>query len=352
MLKKKVFITKLTKWEYWPSYFFYAPLIPYWIYLSVKKRNFTFWDATNPAIHRSGNGTESKFKTIQLVPEKYRPKTILVVELTTKEVLAAQLKEADLHFPLIAKPDIGFRGLLVEKMNDLDSLYAYLKEFSIPFIVQELVYYPNEIGVLYHRKPDAKKGKITSVTIKAFLTVIGNGSNSIMQLIQADDRAFLYLEYIKKTAIDFDYVPKKDETIRLLNIGNHCRGARFVNGDYLINNKLVTVFDTISELIPDWYYGRLDIRYDSIEKLLQGEEFKILEINGVISEPTHIYDASNTDLTYIKAVKTIKTHWKIIYEIASYNLHHTNFKTPSLPKALKEVFKLKKYSKRLEHLAK
>ena len=351
-MKQKVFITKLTKWEYWPSYFFYVPLIPYWLYLSAKKKSFTFWNATNPAIHRSGNGTESKFKTIQLVPEKYRPKTILVDKLTTKEALAEQLETAAIAFPLIAKPDIGFRGLLVEKITDIDAIYAYLKQYSIPFIVQELINYPNEIGILYHRMPNAEKGKITSVTIKEFLSVVGNGKDTVLQLIQADKRAFLYLEYIIKTGIDLDSIPKENESIRLLNIGNHCKGARFVNGDYLINDELLAVFDAISKQIPDWYYGRLDIRYESITKLLKGEDFKILEINGVISEPTHIYDASNTDLTYVKAVKTIKNHWKIIYKIATYNLSHKNLETPSLRKALREIGALKKYSKKIERLAK
>ena len=56
---------------------FYVPLIPYYIlWKAIKARNLIFFLATNPAIKYSGNGTESKYKTIQLIPEEFKPKSI------------------------------------------------------------------------------------------------------------------------------------------------------------------------------------------------------------------------------------------------------------------------------------
>lgn len=350
-MQKKVFITKLTQWEYWPSFMFYAPIIPYWLYLSAREKTFTFWEATNPAMHRGGNGTESKFETIQLIPKEYRPKTILVQKEMDFETVQQAIKKAQLTFPLIAKPDIGFRGLLVEKINNLTELAVYLKKYPIAFLLQELITYPNEIGVFYHRMPNEKKGEITSITIKEFLTVVGDGQATIAALIAKNTRAILYVDYIKATGIDLNIIPNKGESVRLLNIGNHCKGARFVNGDYLITDELLAVFDKLNKEIPNWYYGRLDIRFESIALLQQGKAFKILEINGVISEPTHIYDASNAGMSYFKAVRTIKNHWKIIHQIASENQAKNKVATPSLFKALKEIKALKKYTKKIEQLA-
>ncbi len=69
---------KYTNWEYWPSYIFYIPVIPYACYLALKAKSFGFFSAVNPAIKGSGNGFESKYATVQLLPEKYKPKTIYV----------------------------------------------------------------------------------------------------------------------------------------------------------------------------------------------------------------------------------------------------------------------------------
>ena len=77
-MKTKTFLTKFTKWEYWPTYMFYVPMIPYFLYKALRARNLIFYLAINPAIKYSGNGTESKYKTILLIPEKHRPKTVFI----------------------------------------------------------------------------------------------------------------------------------------------------------------------------------------------------------------------------------------------------------------------------------
>ena len=36
---------KITNWEYWPSYLFYGPLLPYAFYLAIKAKSFGFFSA-------------------------------------------------------------------------------------------------------------------------------------------------------------------------------------------------------------------------------------------------------------------------------------------------------------------
>jgi hypothetical protein len=71
-------LKKITNWEYWPSYLFYVPLLPYAFYLAIKARSFGFFSAVNPGIEGSGNGLESKYKTLQLLPSNYCPISIFI----------------------------------------------------------------------------------------------------------------------------------------------------------------------------------------------------------------------------------------------------------------------------------
>jgi len=45
-------------------------------------------------------------------------------------------------------------------------------------------------------------------------------------------------------------------------------------------------FDEISRAIPDFFFGRYDVRYASPEALRNGESFCIVEINGAGAEAT------------------------------------------------------------------
>ena len=350
-MRNSPFFIKLTQWEHWPTFMFYVPLIPYYLFSALKARRLIFFLTINPAIRYSGNGTESKFTTLSLVPLQYRPKTILIKPDIDFLILETKLKKAQITYPLIAKPDIGFRGYLVKKIDSPEILKDYLSKNKIDILLQEYIDLKNECGILYHRVPGETKGKITSLTLKKFLTTKGDGRTKLSALIKSDKRAKLYynlLENIHGNAMD--KIPKKDEIIKLTVIGNHSKGTQFINGNDLITKELELMFDSISNNIKGWNYGRLDIKYDSFDKLLKGESFKILEINGIISEPTHIYDPSNA--SYLDALKSIKQHWKIMNRIAIVNHKRFSVPTPKILPYLKELLWLRRYSKKIIRLNK
>ena len=70
--------SKLKNWEYWPPFMFYIPNIPYAAYLALKARNLVFFSATNPALKHPGNGSESKFDTLQLISKPHKPVSIFI----------------------------------------------------------------------------------------------------------------------------------------------------------------------------------------------------------------------------------------------------------------------------------
>ncbi|MGB5464426.1 MAG: hypothetical protein WBM92_13765 [Aureibaculum sp.] len=350
-MRIRSFFTKITHWEHWPTFMFYFPLTPFFLYSGIKGKHPLCFLTTNPAIKHSGDGTESKFETINLIPKNLKPIGVLI---STKENLKdalLKIKQAGIEFPLIAKPDIGFRGFLVKKIDSKTALKTYLEKYPINIIIQEFVDLPNECGIFYHRIPDEDKGKITSITLKKFLTVTGNGSSSLSDLILADERAYLYYDLLQNIHKEkMLSIPVKGEKIRLTVIGNHSKGTQFINGNHLITKDLELMFDNLTKQINHWYYGRLDIKYDTFEKLIQGKDFKIIEMNGIISEPTHIYDPNN--ISYFGALKSIKEHWKIIFRISKKNHDLFNIPYPKLKPYLKNVLWLRRHSKELNRLNK
>ena len=345
-------LTKLTQWEHWPTFMFYAPLLPYFLYQTLKNRSFTFFLNTNPSMHYSGNGTESKFKTLQLIPDAYKPKSVLLPKNSSLSEAIYKMEKATISFPIIAKPDLGFRGYLVKKINTKNELKTYLdKNNSINIILQEFISLPNECGVFYYRLPNKKEGRISSITLKKFLSVTGNGKLTLSELITKDSRAFLYYDLLKNLHKNrMDEVIAKGEKITLTVIGNHSKGTQFLNGNHLITKELERTFDKINQEIKGWYFGRLDIKYHSFEDLLQAKKFKILEINGIIAEPTHIYDASAKNASYLKAIKEIKTNWEVITKIANLNKSILGLQDPKLKTYVKEMAYLRKYAKKLKQL--
>ena len=343
-------IQKLFNWEYWPSSMFYVPNLPYAFYLAARAKHSAFFSAANPCIKSSGNGTESKYKTTELIPEKFRPKTVFVNPNSNINKVFEALKESGINFPLIAKPDIGFRGLLVKKIYSSEELKLYLEKYPIDIIIQEFLDYKNECGIFYHKKPNQERGSITSITLKKFLVVIGDGKSTFKELILNDERAKRYIDVLSEIHQNkLQEIPTKGQQIKLTSIGNHSKGTQFICGGHLITKKLEQTFDQLSSSIDGWYYGRIDIKYNTFEELENGSGFKILEINGILSEPTHIYDSET--YTYLQALKAIRTHWESLFQVATINNKQYNIPYKSSKKFIKEMFELRAYTKKIKSLS-
>ncbi|HPI55083.1 MAG TPA: hypothetical protein PLU10_10345, partial [Chitinophagaceae bacterium] len=94
-------------------------------------------------------------------------------------------------------------------------------------------------------------------------------------------------------------------------------------------------FDTICAQIDGFYFGRFDLRVNSIEDLLQGNNIQIMELNGLTSDPAHIFDP-NSRLR--DAIKIQIINCKKAYQIAAFNLKHGTKSTP-IAKICKQIYK-------------
>ncbi len=318
-IEQRAYFIKLLNWEYWPTLAFYWPMFVYGPLLALRSRHPCFFTGTNPSIDAGGLGLESKFATLQLIPPEMRPISLLIPIGETFEFTQQKINAAGLQFPIIAKPDVGYRGFLVQKIHSETELRDYLNRYSIPIILQEFLQHPVEVGVLYFRLPGEATGRITSFTQKEFLHVIGDGKSSVLELVTAKPRALLQLQRLLSSYGDelLNSIPAMGERVSLGEIGNHSKGTYFINGNHLINPKMVAAFDRIADQIPGFDYGRFDLKCMRMEDLQRGENLKVIELNGIGAEPTHIYD--QTMMTYPKAVLTILWHWTMIRKIAALN---------------------------------
>ena len=311
---------RLTRWQYWSPIVLYISVTCYIIYLGIKYRCLTLFTATNPAIPDSGFIGESKSDILQLFGDEYTPETGKIPSTLDSEKKVQEIEQymmnRGLMLPVVLKPDVGERGRDVAIVQNWQSMKKYCQEVSGDIIVQEYVD-GEEFGVFYYRRPEEPKGNILSVTQKELPTVEGDGAKTLQQLILEDDRAVSLAKYHLQANEEQLYcVPEEGEEVQIVDIGTHARGAIFTDGRDLITDELRDRMNEICQSVPGYYFGRLDIKAQSPEHLREGKGLKIIEVNGVTSESTIIYD---NKYSFFDGQRILMRQWALAFEIGAQN---------------------------------
>ena len=313
---------KILHWEYWSVYSIYLPLFPVWLYCACKARTLLFFHGANPSIKYGGMAMESKKEIYDLIPESWIPKTIFASSENHFKEILIRFKSQEIEFPIIVKPNIGLKGLGVVEIKNLVELENYHKNNDYDFLIQEKINFKNEVGIFYHRFPDEKKGKITGMVKKEFLSVKGDGKKTLKDLVMENPRSAYQIKAVEQQMRnEMQKIIPENEVIILVPFGSHTRGAKFIDISTEITEKLEQKIDEICTKVNGFYYGRLDVMYENMELLKNGENFKIIEINGSKSEPTHMYDPKHS---LFFAWKEITKHWEIMAKISRKN-HQAGF---------------------------
>lgn len=333
-------LKKWTVWEYLPWWVSNVPMYGFWLWFAARARHLVFFSNVNPAIPLGGAMGESKFDILQLLPPAILPKTILVRAGESFEQVELARQQAGIGYPLIAKPDVGERGFLVKKITRPEELRQHLARYPARFILQEFLVLPVETTVLFHRYPTGRFG-ITSVCVKEFLSVRGDGVSNVRQLMGKDARATFQLErFARESPEILEKTPADGETLLLEPIGNHCRGTKFLNGNHLIGERLLKAFEPICAALPGVCYGRFDLKCESLEALQRGE-VKVMELNGVFGEPAHVYDPA---FGMWRAYRDFYRHWRLLFDLSKVQLHRGVRPTPHREawRFVRQYFKYKK----------
>jgi len=282
---------RLTRWEFWPMWAVYPPIIGWLLWLALKNREWTLWANCNPALPGSGLALESKGGNLDSFkgPDgKIQRARYLRLAAHLPDGYERIIAEG-FSFPLVLKPNLGQRGVGVEIIHDESSAREWLKS------------------------PAEKEGAILSLCGKHSQKVIGDGQSSLEELILADERAITMAGYyLKKYAKQLPRVLEKNEEFVIAPIGTHSRGAIFTDERHLVTPELVAAFDELGARFPGFNFGRYDVKVPSVEDLIAGRNIKILELNAVTGEPAHVYQPG---YSWINGMRDFFSHFERATEI-------------------------------------
>jgi hypothetical protein len=320
----------LSFFEFWPMWAFYPPVLAYVAWLMLRHRGVLLPTVANPSFPGGGLVGEPKAQILDLVtrcaPDWVAPFVAIDRPAAPPADAAAEcgaalatLAAAGLALPVVAKPDVGCRGAGVKLVRTEAQLMAYLQAFprGARLLLQRLVPFEGEAGIFYCRRPGQAQGRIVSITLKYFPHVSGDGRRTLRELILADPRAGRLAHlYLNRHASRLDEVPAAGEAVRLAFAGSHSRGAIFRDGTHLATPQMTARFDAIAQALPEFHFGRFDVRFERFGDLQQGRGFTIVEVNGAGAESTHIWDRKTT---LLQAWRDLMRQYRWLFEIGAAN---------------------------------
>lgn len=340
---QEILSTRTTSFfEFWPTWLMYLPVAIMWIFWSIRYRSATLPLIANPNIFLSGMVGGSKAELMSqakgacanaILPWLKITKSNNNVSELAKQALQ-HLEQKSIFFPFVCKPDTGCRGVGVKLIKDHAAFITTLEKYPVGtnIILQQLSHFSDEVGIFFIRYPKAPAGQIVSLTFKQRPEVIGNGHNTLCELVQQDKRAAKLLPLYKtRNQAKWHTVLPKGERHSLLFSASHCRGAVFIDGRQHITPELDHAINLIMQDLPEFHYGRMDVKYKDLASLTTGQHLEIVEINGASSESIHIWD-KNTRL--LDAFKTLIWQYNTLFKIGN-EVRNMGGKPPSINALIK-----------------
>jgi membrane protein DedA with SNARE-associated domain len=311
---------RIINWEFWPVWIIYTPVVFYILYLAIRYRSLTLFTAANPGIEDGGFKGESKSEILsKLNSDDVAPFRLVDENLSMEakyDAVHQFMDDLGLTFPVVIKPDVGERGKGVHIVKDelmLEKAFRYAKG---NLLVQEYIE-GKEFGVFYYRMPGMKNGEIYSITEKSMQTLVGDGKHNLEHLILSDERAVCLAEHhINEHADHIFDRPEDGEVVELVKLGTHARGAIFYDGMRYKTEAMRKRMDEIAGSFDGFMFGRFDIRSREVDSFMKGEDYTVLELNGVTSEATHIY---NPGYSLKNAWSVLFRQWELAFEIGKRN---------------------------------
>ena len=313
--------------EFWPAFIVYLPVVGLWLFQAIRYRGLTVPLCANPGFYLGGLVGESKADNFLQAGEHAKTFIAPWCRLTNNcaditglmEEALQKMAASGLVFPLIAKPDMGSGSAGVRIVRSQEQLEEYFHIFPdrAAIILQELIPWDPEAGIFYIRKPGESRGEIFSLTLKYQPYVYGNGVDTLRALIEGYSRSRkLGHLYGQDHENRLDDILEAGQPFRLSFAGSRSRGAVFRDGRHLITDELLRSFDELSKDINGFYFGRFDVRFEHERSLRNGQEFKIVEVNGISSEAGHIWDAQSS---LLDVYRTLFQQYNTLFKIGAIN---------------------------------
>jgi hypothetical protein len=310
--------------ERMPKWLICIPLVLQWSWLALRHGSVTLPSAANPRLTSGGLVGEGKLEYFDLMGPLARGATarhlgIRDARRFTDAELAATLARAGLAFPLVAKPDLGLCGYGVCKLDSLAALRDYAECYpdGETIVVQEYLSEENEAGIFYARDAASGEGRLIGLALRYYPRVTGDGVSSLERLIRNDGRAVRVLDTpAHACALDLAAVPPAGQVVRLSTIGSTRVGGLYRDGGALITPALSAAIDAIARDMPEFHFGRFDVRFRSHQELAAGTGFTIMEVNGAGSEAIQAWDP---DTGLVDGFRMIFAKQRLVFAIGAAN---------------------------------
>lgn len=293
-------------------------MVVQWLLLGLRYGSLSLPSAADPSIPIGGLVGESKrayFDQVDPTLECWiaRNAGIVAGPTATTEALV-ELERLGLSFPVIAKPDIGWCGFGVRRIDDAASLGSYIADYPAgeTLLLQEYLDLPGEAGLFYVRRPGQRRGRLLSLTVREPPHVIGDGVSTLRSLVSRDRR----LRGRGTLYADLDRVPGAGDIATLSTVWSHRMGGRYRDVSSAITPALEETIDAIASSMPNMHVARFDVRFASLSGLATGQDFKIIEINGAGSEAIEFFDP---DVPFLAAYHGILAKQAMVFAIAAQN---------------------------------
>ncbi|MCG6122063.1 MAG: ATP-grasp domain-containing protein [Microvirga sp.] len=331
--------------------FYIVPAIM-WCALALRHGGLTTPTAANPSMEAGGLWGESKSQCLSLFGPHARSRVApwILVERADGDAfddarmagICAALAEAGVDFPLVAKPDRGYQGWGVKLAHSPADLAAYLAALpeGAGLVLQAYVPYAGEAGVFYVRRPGERRGRIASMALTYAPHVVGDGRRTLSELVRDD--AVLRKSasiYQARHGSEWDRVQEAGRVAPLTGTRAARVGAVYRDACALVTPALEERIDAIARDVDGFHFGRFDLRFDTFERFLEGEDFLILELNGAGAEMLHIWDG---ETTLRQAYGALWRQYACLFEIATQNIRNG-----VRPLGLREMIRLQMRQERL-----
>ena len=303
--------------EFWHPRVFEAP---YYLNLVVQcivhGIGFKTLAKANYALDHGEIGIGSKYHTQMAFDQsQFLPTELLSSALSNQEKSSQVERFAQNHdYPIILKSDVGCVGKGIRKVSNAAELTEVVPLLQGDYLLQKFTSYDVECGIFYTRQNGL--GKVTGINQKHFPRVTGDGVSTLRQLTLAHKRYShhwqSFLQYL-----DLEKVPDAGEEVRLSFIGSHTLGCMFTDDTHRLTPELEAAVVSFFENQPGYNFGRVDVKAESLEQLLNGD-FVVIEVNGIASLPTHMFDPK---YSVWDAYKIFLKHGNMLVKIAKENKH-------------------------------
>ena len=311
-------LLRIRHWEFWPMWAFYPPLALYILWQGLRRGSLTAFTAINPAMPQGGLLGESKSDILDglsgigdalPVWRRLRPGAVE----DRLDALRGFLDEENLDYPTVLKPDAGERGRGVAVAHSEADAASFFEATPGLALVQEYVA-GEEYGVFWARSLSRDDGHVFSITHKRRPTVVGDGRSTLERLTLSDPRAVALAHvYAREHPGASQRTPAEGEIVELTEVGAHSRGTIFLDANALHTPELERAMNEISTAYEGFDFGRYDVRVQGAEALRRGEGIRVLELNGVTSEATHMYDRR---YGFFAAHAILRRQWRMAFDLA------------------------------------